>query len=62
MFFAKPEVGIILLDNLCFGDHPMKMLDKRKIMTVEQSRVISFITSSIRALISAYVCFASHSH
>jgi hypothetical protein len=39
MFVKKPEVGIILLDNLKFGDRPMKMLDKSKLMTLEQVRV-----------------------
>jgi len=38
MFFDKPETGIILLDNLRFGDHPLKMLDKKKFLTVQQSK------------------------
>ena len=39
MFFGKPEVGIIVLENLGFGDRPRKMLDKPQIMTLEQTRV-----------------------
>ena len=40
MFTKKNETGIILLENLKFGDRPMKMLDKTKIMTLEQVKVI----------------------
>ena len=39
MFTKKAEVGIILLHNLGFGDRPMKMLDKSRLMTLEQVRV-----------------------
>jgi hypothetical protein len=39
MFTMKCEVGIILLENLKFGDRPMKMLDKTKIMTPDQVKV-----------------------
>jgi hypothetical protein len=37
MLLAKKyECGILLLENLKFGEKPMKMHDKSKIMTVDQ--------------------------
>jgi hypothetical protein len=39
MFTMKKEVGILLLENLKLGESPMKMLDKTKLMTVDQIKV-----------------------
>ena len=39
MFLDKPEVGLILLGDLRSGDEPMKMLDKKLVMTFKQSKV-----------------------
>jgi hypothetical protein len=40
MFTKKSEVGIILMENLKARDRPLKMLDKKKIMTPDQVRVV----------------------
>jgi len=50
MFTKKPEIGIILLHNLRFGDRPMKMLDKSKLMTLEQVRVSQNIFAYFKSI------------
>lgn len=40
MFLNKPELGIILLGNLKTGDQPLKMLDRKVIVTPDQCRVV----------------------
>jgi len=40
MFLNKPELGIILLGNLKFGDQPLKMLDRTKLLMPGQCRVV----------------------
>lgn len=40
MFTNKPEIGIILLGNLKSGDQPLKMLDRKVLVTPDQCRVV----------------------
>ena len=47
MFTNKPEIGIILLGNLKSGDQPLKMLDRKVLVTPDQCRVVlQFLTEN----------------
>ena len=57
MFTMKKEVGILLLENLKLGESPMKMLDKTKLMTVDQIKVKTQTSKINYLIINCFIGF-----